>query len=76
MAKLAQFLTNPRPQHQAAANRVIIYLNSTRFLAIEYSAVTEGIQSVQLASDTSYGDHKDRKSSAGFIYQVYRGAVD
>jgi hypothetical protein len=75
-AKLAQFLTNPGPQHQAAADRVIVYLNSTRFLAIEYSAVAEGMQSVQLASDASYGDHPDRKSSAGFIYQVYGGAVD
>jgi hypothetical protein len=34
------------------------------------------MQSVQLASDASYGDREDRKSSAGFICQVYGGAVD
>jgi len=75
-AKLAQFLTNPGPQHQQAADRVITYLYSTRFHAIEYAASVEGMQSVQLASDASFGDHPDRKSSAGFICQVYGGPVD
>ncbi|KAJ5314874.1 hypothetical protein N7476_005181 [Penicillium atrosanguineum] len=31
---------------------------------------------MRLASDISYGDHKDRKSSAGYICQVYGGPVD
>ena len=76
-AKLAQFLTNPGPQHQQAADRAIAYLYSTRFLAIEYSAeLGGGIDSVQLASDASYGDHTDRRSSAGYICQVYGGPVD
>ncbi|KAJ5748146.1 uncharacterized protein N7511_009842 [Penicillium nucicola] len=74
-AKLAQFLTNPGPQHHQAADRVISYLYSTRFLAIEYSSTLE-IDSVQLASDASYADHKDRRSSAGYICQVYGGPVD
>ncbi|KAJ6030953.1 uncharacterized protein N7446_007597 [Penicillium canescens] len=76
-AKLAQFLTNPGPQHQKAADRVISYLYTTRYLAIEYSAQLDSeIDSVQLASDASYGDHEDRKSSAGYICQVYGGPVD
>jgi hypothetical protein len=32
--KLAEFLTNPSPNHIAAADRVIIYLYRTRYLAI------------------------------------------
>ncbi|KAJ5504596.1 hypothetical protein N7463_007470 [Penicillium fimorum] len=77
-ARLAQFLTNPSPQHQQAADRVITYLYSTRNLAIEYSAgaASAGMDSVQFASDASYGDHLDRKSSAGYICQVYGGPVD
>jgi hypothetical protein len=76
-AKLAQFLTNPGPQHQQAADRVINYLYSTRSLAIEFSAqLDSSIESVQLASDASYGDHADRRSSAGYICQVYGGPVD
>lgn len=75
-AKLAQFLTNPGPQHQKAADRLISYLYSTRYHAIEYGSQQEDIESVQLASDASYGDHADRKSSAGYICQVYGGPVD
>jgi hypothetical protein len=75
-AKLAQFLMNPGPQHQQAVDRVICYLYSTRFLAIEYAAGIEDMESIQIASDASYGDHEDRKSSAGYICQVFGGPVD
>ncbi|OQE16575.1 hypothetical protein PENFLA_c027G07606 [Penicillium flavigenum] len=77
-ARLAQFLTNPGPQHQQAANRVITYLYTTRNLAIEYSAgaASAGMDSVQFASDTSYGDHSNRRSSARYICQAYGGPVD
>ncbi|KAJ5314846.1 uncharacterized protein N7443_001730 [Penicillium atrosanguineum] len=75
MAKLAQFLTNPGPQHHHAADRALSYLYTTRYLAIEYCQ-NSGLESVRLASDASYGDHEDRKSSAGYIYQVYGGPVD
>jgi hypothetical protein len=74
-ANLAQFSVNPGPQHQQAADRVIIYLYTTRYLAIEYG-VGSGLNSVQIASDASYGDHEDRKSSAGYICQMYGGPVD
>jgi hypothetical protein len=77
-AKLAQYLTNPGPQHQQAIDRLICYLYSTRYLAIEYAAGVEGVESesVQFASDASYGDHADRKSSAGYICLMYGGPVD
>ncbi|OQD85533.1 hypothetical protein PENSOL_c040G03155, partial [Penicillium solitum] len=77
-ARLAQFLTNPGPQHHQAADRVINYLYTTRNLAIEYSAdaASTGIDSIQFASDASYGDHPDRKSSAGYICQAYGGPID
>jgi hypothetical protein len=74
-SKLAEFLTNPGPQHHRAVDRAITYLYTTRFLAIEYNAEVD-MDSVQLASDASYGDHADRKSSAGYICQVYGGPVD
>jgi hypothetical protein len=75
-AKLAQFLMNPGPQHLRAVDRAISYLYSTRFLAIEFNAQITDIESVQLASDASYADHEDRKSSAGYICQIYGGPVD
>jgi hypothetical protein len=45
-AKLAQFLMNLGPQHQQAIDRVIYYLYSTRFLAIEYAAGIEDMESI------------------------------
>ncbi|KAJ5121711.1 hypothetical protein N7526_008648 [Penicillium atrosanguineum] len=52
--------------------RALLYLYTTRYLAIEYYQ-NSGLESMRLISDTSYGDHKDRKSSAGYICQVYGG---
>jgi hypothetical protein len=34
------------------------------------------MESVELASDASFADNKDRRSSAGYICQVYGGPVD
>jgi hypothetical protein len=31
---------------------------------------------VELVSDVSFANNKDRRSSAGYICQVYRGLVD
>lgn len=74
-AKLSQFLMNPGPQHQNAVDRVICYLYTTRFRAIEFG-IGSGLESIEFASDASYGDNPDRKSSAGYICQVYGGPVD
>lgn len=76
-AKLAQFLTNPGPQHQHAIDRAICYLYTTRFKAIEYGKDRgSGIESIEFTSDASYGDNADRRSSAGYMCQVYGGPVD
>jgi hypothetical protein len=70
-AKLAQFLTNPGPQHIDAIDRVIVYLYWTRHLAIEYG-LCSGLKSVEFVSDASYGDNTDRKSSSGYICHYIR----
>lgn len=74
-AKLSQFLRNPSPQHQRAVDRVICYLYTTRYLALQYGDKGD-IESVELASDASFADNQDRRSSAGYICQVYGGPVD
>lgn len=51
------------------------HLYTTRFRAIEYG-IGSSLESIEFASDASYGDNPDRKSSAGYICQVYRGPVD
>ena len=74
-AYLAQFLSNPSPKHLHAINQVIIYLNSTKTLAICYRKQTIP-PSVQIMSDASYGDNHDRKSSAGYLCMIFGGPVD
>jgi hypothetical protein len=74
-AKLSQFLRNPGPQHQRAVDRVICYLYTTRYLALQYGDKGD-MESFELASDASFADNQDRRSSAGYICQVYGGPVD
>ncbi|KAJ5256521.1 hypothetical protein N7478_012625 [Penicillium angulare] len=74
-AKLSQFLRNPGPQHHRAVDRLICYLYSTRYLALQYGE-KGGMESVEIASDASFADNQDRRSSAGYICQVYGGPVD
>lgn len=73
---LAEFLTNPGPQHLEAADRLIRYLDSTRYFALEYHPMHDLEPALQFASDASFGDHKDRKSSEGYLCKLFGGAVD
>lgn len=74
---LAQFLTNPGPDHLEAINRVISYLYHTRFHAITYRPrQSEEDEAVALFSDASFADNPDRKSSEGYICTIFGGPVD
>ncbi|HEY4384144.1 MAG TPA: reverse transcriptase domain-containing protein, partial [Ktedonobacteraceae bacterium] len=72
VAKLAQFLVNPGPKHHAAIDRVIIYLYHSRYLALQYGG-HDITHAVNIFSDASFADNSDRKSSQGFLYQLYGG---
>ncbi|THC87312.1 hypothetical protein EYZ11_013243 [Aspergillus tanneri] len=78
--KLAEFITNPSNAHFEAINRVIAYLYSTRFYAIEYSANQES--SIKwdnifiCASDALFADYHDCKSTEGFLCMLYSGLIN
>jgi hypothetical protein len=74
-SKLAQFLTNPGLKHHDAIDRVIVHLLQSRFLAIQYGG-TDFAHAVEIASDASFADNVDRKSSQGFLYKLYGGPID
>lgn len=75
-SRLSSFLQNPTQAHLAAANRTIQYLCSTRGYAIEYSGENTS-QIFKCASDAAYADDVDtRRSSDGFLFQLYGGAID
>lgn len=73
---LAKFLANSGPRHIDAVSRSIQQLYSTRFYGIMYESANSGDQALQFASDASFGDHKDRKSSGGFLCELFGGAID
>ncbi|KAJ5908749.1 hypothetical protein N7495_001431 [Penicillium taxi] len=66
--KLAQFLLNPGPNHHAAADQAPACYTD--------SGLKSGSMALNMASDASFGDHPDRKSSAGMICMLYGGPVD
>ena len=72
-SKLAEHLLNPSPAHMDAADRVISYLYGTRTLAIEYSP--DGAN-CEFSSDAAFADTEDRKSSEGYLFKMFGGAVD
>jgi hypothetical protein len=75
-SKLASFLQNPTKEHFAAADRTLQYLCSTRSYAIEFSGENTA-QIFKCASDAAYADDPNtRRSSDGFLFQLYGGAID
>jgi hypothetical protein len=73
---LAQFLSNPSPDHLHGINQVISYLYQTKDRAICYHSNTSGLPSVQFFSDASFGDGHDRRSSEGYLCKIFGGPVD
>jgi hypothetical protein len=72
VSRLARFLTNPGPDHQSAADRVILYLNRTRTLALQLG----GEDHLVVASDASFADNTlDRKSSQGYVIKLFGGLI-
>jgi hypothetical protein len=76
-SKLAQFLTNPSSAHIRASERVISYLYGTRTLGLEYSGTDFKGQVFECSSDSAFADDSiTRRSSCGYIFQLYGGPVD
>jgi hypothetical protein len=71
-SRLARFLTNPGQQHHDAADRVLLYLQSTR----RWSLGLGGGHHLEVASDASFADNTlDRKSSQGYTIKLYGGLI-
>ena len=71
-SRLARFLTNPGQNHHDAADRVLLYLQSTR----RHSLSLGGGHHLEVASDASFADNTlDRKSSQGYTIKLYDGLI-
>ena len=79
-SQLAQHATNPSPDHLRQANRVLSYLLTTKYLAIEFSAPAEVEASndeiLELSSDASFADDlQTRKSTQGMLMRMFGGPI-
>ncbi|KAM5528855.1 reverse transcriptase domain protein [Fusarium oxysporum f. sp. phaseoli] len=83
-SQLSQFAMNPSPEHLRYANRVLSYLQTTRYYAIEFSgsvdkatAVETGDDEVlQQSSDASFADDPEtRRSTQGYLMKLFSGAI-
>jgi len=71
-SRLARFLSNPSQEHHDAADRVLLYLSDTRWLALKLG----GGDTLQVASDASFADNtQDRKSSQGYAIKLFNGLI-
>ena len=76
-SKLSEFLQNPSPRHLGAVDQAIAYLNDTKTLAIEYSALTNSQQAFVCASDAAFADDPDtRRSTEGYLFKLFGGPID
>ncbi|KAJ3454849.1 hypothetical protein MRS44_013449 [Fusarium solani] len=71
-SRLARFNANPGPEHHAAADQVLLYLESTKTLALQFG----GADLFTVASDASFADNTlDRKSSQAYIMKLFGGTI-
>jgi hypothetical protein len=72
VSRLSRFLLNPGPQHHAAADRVICYLEKHR----DYALRLGGGDDFGVASDASFADNSlDRKSSQAYTMSLFGGII-
>ena len=68
VSKLSQYLTNPGPQHVAAAKRVLRYLKRTRDYKITFTPSSYDLVGY---SDSDWaGDIDDRRSTSGYVFTL------
>jgi len=72
VSRLARFLTNPSPEHHAAADRVLHYLYRYRRLGLQLG----GADDFLVATDASFADNTlDRKSSQAYVMVLFGGVI-
>jgi hypothetical protein len=73
---LSRFLLNPSQRHLDAADHCLAYLDTFRSLAIEYSgSPKDDLRIFHCSSDAAFADNPDRKSSNGYLFKLYGGAI-
>ncbi len=75
---LSQFNTNPSPEHLREADRVICYLNGTKWLGPFFDGrlIPPGETAIDASSDASFADDQQtRKSTQGYVFMAFQGPI-
>jgi hypothetical protein len=73
-SRLSRFLTNPGPNHHAAADRVLLYLKRYKDLGLQFGGTGE--DNFTVASDASFADNTiDRKSSQAYAMKLFGSLI-
>ena len=72
---LSRFLLNPSQQHINAADHYLAYLDTYRTLAIEFSDISNNFRVFHYSSDAAFADNPNYKSSQGYLFKLYSGAI-
>ena len=83
-SQLSQFCTNPSPEHLRWVNRVLLYLQTTKYYAIEFlgsvgqstEVETSDKEVLQVSSDASFADDPEtRRSTQGYLMKLFKGPI-
>ena len=74
--KLAEFAINPGPKHLEAVNHAIVYLYSTHYYVLEYSAKCASEEVFLCTSNAVYGDLIRQKSSEDYLCKLFDTVID
>ena len=83
-SQLSQFTLNPSQEHLRYVNRVLSYLQTTKYYAIEFSDPTptkdmdgeKDDEVLLVSSDASFADDPEtRKSTQGYLMRLFNGPI-
>lgn len=76
-SKLSEFMTNPAPAHQEAAERTLRYLDGTKYYCIIFDGNCDPRIIFLGSSDASFADDLEtRHSSQGYCFKLFGGLID
>jgi hypothetical protein len=87
-SKLAEYLTNPGPQHMAAVDQALAYLYATRFMAIVFGPLESDTAGQEVFdtllhrvfdpySDAAFANcTRTRRSAQGYLFKLFGGPID
>lgn len=75
VSQLSRYCSNPGPDHQKAARRVLKYLAGTVDMGLVIESDGSGCGDLLGYVDASWGDNDDRRSTGGYVFLLNNTAI-